>query len=161
MPGYAPGVSINVMIGRPKFLRQPHQTQRFAIAFRIGHAKVALHALLQRAPFLMADDHNRQVVEASETAYDGPIVRKSAISVEFLKVPAEKIDIVENGWALRVTGELRALPRSELTVQIRLFLREAGLEFAQFFLNGLPSRIRPDNFSIFSSISRSGFSNSK
>ena len=80
---------MNVMIGPAEFLRHLHEAQGLAIAFRIGHPEVPLHAFLEGLALLMADDHDRPVVEAGEAADDGAVIAERAVAVEFVKVPED------------------------------------------------------------------------
>ncbi len=41
MPGYAPGVSRNVMTGRPNLAASLHRAQRLAVALGLRHAEIA------------------------------------------------------------------------------------------------------------------------
>ena len=60
-----------------------------------------------------------------------------------------------------MAGELGALPGSQLAVELMFDLREFRPQLADFILGiGFPGR-RDASFSIFSSISRIGFSNSR
>ena len=93
-------------------LRQLHESQRLAIALGLRHAVVAPHALLRVASFLMADQHHRAPVEARRSADDGEIVAVHAIAMQLLEVREDLADIVERVRALRMTRELRDLPRA-------------------------------------------------
>ena len=78
------------MIGRLKLRGKLHQAQRFAIAFRLGHAEVAQQLLLGIAAFLLADDHHGLAVEVGHAADDGgssPKKRSPCSSSKSVKMP--------------------------------------------------------------------------
>jgi hypothetical protein len=94
-PGYAPGVSMNVMSGRRNRSGEPHETQRLAITLGLRHAVVAAHALLGVATLLVADEHHGSVVETRGAADDGEVVAVHAVAVQFVEVLEDEPGVVE------------------------------------------------------------------
>ena len=110
IPGYAPGVSISVISGKPNFSARCMSRKTLAITLGPRHAVVAPHALFGVATFLMADDDDRLVVEPRQAADEGMVVGVHAIAVQLLKIGEALVDIVERVRPLRVTRELSDLP---------------------------------------------------
>src|SRR6202040_2416641 len=76
-----------------EFLRDFHRAQSFAIAFRIGHAKVAVYLLLGVARFLVANDHDLFTVEAGHAADQRGVVSEAAISVDLTPVGKDALNV--------------------------------------------------------------------
>ena len=77
----------------------------------------------------MTEKNDPLLIESGETANEGAVLPKGAISAELKKFGGPLAQVVEQVGALGVTNNLDALPRSE--VSINLF---AGSQ--QFFLQG-------------------------
>ena len=81
--------------------------------------------------------------------------------MEFQKATAEFVDVIEGAGALGMTGELGPLPGGQGAVELMLdlgeFLRNLRISSC---VEALPE-LAAASFSIFSSISRIGFSNSR
>ena len=101
-----------------EFLGETHQALGLAIAFRTRHAEVAQRALLRVAALLMADHHAGLAVETREAADDRQVVRIVAVAVQFVEIGEQLVHVVERVRALRMTGDLRNLPRRQVRVQI-------------------------------------------
>ena len=112
IPGYAPGVSISVISGKPNFSARCMSRKRLAVTFGPRHAVVAPHALFRVAAFLMADDDDGLAVEARQAADERMIVGVHAVAVQLLEIGEALVDVVERVRPLRVTRELRDLPRA-------------------------------------------------
>jgi hypothetical protein len=78
----------------------------------------------------MADDEHGPALEAREAAYDGGIVAKRAVAMQFGKIGEEQADEIKRVGPLRMPGQLRALPgadmREEFAAQLRNLLAELG-----------------------------------
>src|SRR4029079_4443408 len=105
-----------------ELFRQLHEAQRLAIPFRVGHAEVSLHALFEGFAFLMTDNHHGAVVEPGESSHDGPSTSKNTIAMQLKKVSRQLSDIVQGAWTLRMSGQLRSLPGSQIFVEFVLGL---------------------------------------
>ena len=68
-----------------KFRGELHHAQGFAIAFRLGLAKIPSHALLGVAPFLMANHRHRATMKLRQSGDHRLIVAKRAVAVQFHK----------------------------------------------------------------------------
>lgn len=127
MPGYAPGVSTNVKIGRPNF-GETHQALGLAIAFRTRHPEVARGALLRVTALLVTDHHARMAAEAREAADDRHVVRECAVAVQLVKIGKQFRNVIERVRTLRMPRDLRDLPRRQVRVevfrQLLAFLRQ-------------------------------------
>ena len=75
----------------------------------LSHAEIAAAALFKRAALLVADTTS-SCRQTGQTANDRFIIGKSAVSVEFMEVRKDRIDIVERVRALRMASHKRALP---------------------------------------------------
>ena len=95
-----------------------HQTQGFAVALGLAHAKVAQGALFGVAPFLLANDHARVTIEARQAAHNGKVVGKVAIAVHLQKISEDFPYIVQRVRALGMAGDFRHLPRRQIAVDV-------------------------------------------
>ena len=87
-----------------------HQAQCLAIAFGLGHAVVAAHALLGIAPLLLADDHDGRPSMPRQAADDGQVVAEHAVAMQLGEIRADHVDVVERIGPARMARELRDLP---------------------------------------------------
>lgn len=106
-----------------------HEAEGFAVAFGVGHAEVAGEVFAGVSTLLLGNDHDGFAVEEGGAADEGLIVPKGAVSVELLKIGKDGLNVVEGVGALRVAGELDALPSGE-----------AGIDFLLLFLDALLDR---------------------
>jgi hypothetical protein len=74
--------------------------------------------LLGVAAFLMPDHHARFAVEPREAADDGGIVGESTVAVQLFEAFENAVRVVERVRPLRMTRDLRDLPRAELAVDV-------------------------------------------
>src|SRR3984885_5134048 len=93
-------------------LRHLHQPQCLAIALGFGHAVIAPHSLLGVAALLVADQHHRYALDPRQSADDGQVVAVHAVAVQFVPVGENHGHIVEGIRTLRMTRQLRDLPRT-------------------------------------------------
>jgi len=77
----------------------------------MGHAEVALDALLGGAALAVADDHHFVVAEAGHAAGYGGIVAKGAIPVNLAEIGKDSLDEVHGVGPLRVAGCFNFRPR--------------------------------------------------
>ena len=98
--------------------------------------KFSLHPLFERLPFLMADDHDGPIVEASEASDDGTIVTERTVPMKLTEIPEEITDVIEGTGPLGMSGKLRALPRSEFVVEGIFDLGQLHPQLADLFLGG-------------------------
>src|SRR5712691_10462354 len=97
--------------------REMHHAQGFAITFGFRLAKIACQALLRVSAFLMTDDGHGPSVIFPETRYNGLIVSISAVAVQLDKIGKQQPNEVERIRTLWVSGNMRALPRSQVRVK--------------------------------------------
>ena len=117
-----------------ELLGQPHQAQRLPVPFRIGHAEVSIHALLQRFALLVAYHDDRAAIEAGKAADDRMIVGEGAISVQFNKAIAQAADVVQSRGPLQMTCDLCTLPSRQARIDLGLQLMESRPELIEIFL---------------------------
>src|ERR1700730_7822417 len=103
--------------GLPELRPELHEAQGLAIAFRVRHAEVPRDVLAGVAALLVAEGDHGLPLEAAEPAHDGLVVAEDAIAVELDEVVEEEAEEVEGVRTLRVTGELRALPRGHVAIE--------------------------------------------
>jgi hypothetical protein len=148
MPGNAPGVSMRVMTGRPNFSASLHQAHRLAISFGVGAAEVAFEVFLGIAALLVADDHHPLAADAGESAGHGSIIADVAVAMELAEIGESERDVIEHERAVRVTGDLHALPWGEVFVNPGTCFRELGLHHGDLgrHVDVLGSRFGPEFF---------------
>ena len=93
-----------------ELVRQPHQPQRLAVAFRMGRTKIAQDVFLGLATFLRADDHDLVVVQPRQTADHRPVVAKQSVTVQFGEIVEGHLQIIQCVGSLGMAGQLHALP---------------------------------------------------
>src|SRR5205823_9987710 len=103
-------------------------------SFRIGHAEVSIHALLQRFALLVAYHDDRAAIEAGKAADDRMIVGEGAISVQFNKAIAQAADVVQSRGPLQMTCDLCTLPSRQARIDLGLQLMESRPELVEIFL---------------------------
>src|SRR5437867_5506825 len=107
--------SVDESENRPaEFFCNFHDAERFAVAFRLGHAEIAIQLLLRISSLLVADEADRRVRHESETAHDRGIVTKVAVAVDFDELVADVLDVIEEVRTLRMTCKLYLLVRRKV-----------------------------------------------
>ena len=106
--------------GQAELLGEFHQAEGLAVALGLGHAEIADDVLLGVPTLLLGNDHDGAALEEGGATDQCPVVVKLAVAVELLKVGAEGADVVEGVGALGVAGDLHALPRGEVGVDVPL-----------------------------------------
>ena len=139
--------------------RELHQPERLAVALGVRHAEVARDVLAGVAPLLVADHHHRLAVEAGEAAHDRLVVAEDAVAVQLDAVLEQQADEVERVRALRVPGDLGALPGGQARVDRCCWRASRSSSFAISSRAASGSSEARSSAMRFSS-SRSGFSNS-
>ena len=125
-PGYAPAVSMSVMIGQAEFVRQPHQAQRLAIAFGMGGTEIAQDVFLGVAALLRADDHDAVFAQFGKAADHGAVFGKQPVAVQFLKIGESGLDVIQRVGPLGMAGQLDALPGGEVRENLPPGFRRAS-----------------------------------
>ena len=87
-----------------------HTTERFPVAFRLGHGEVPLELLLGVAALLMADYHYRLALEEAVAAHYGGVVTVGPVAVDFLEIGDEPLEVVKGMGTLGMASELDSLP---------------------------------------------------
>src|SRR5579885_3045875 len=116
-------------------LRQPHQPQSLAIALGLRHAVIAPHTLLRIAALLMADDHHRATVDASQPPHDRLVIGEHSIAVQLAELRAERSRVVQGVRTPGMTRELRDLPGSEARENAGRELPALGLQARDLLLD--------------------------
>src|SRR5205823_9454734 len=101
-----------------EFFGNFHGAQRLAVAFGIGHAKVAVHLLLGVAGLLMPHDHDLLAVEIRHPAHDRRIVSKTAVPVEFAPAGENTLNVVQGVRTLRMTGKFGLSPCLDVGINL-------------------------------------------
>jgi orotidine-5'-phosphate decarboxylase len=83
----------------------------------------------------MADHHARLAVEARQAANDGMVVRVTAVTMQFLEVGENQVDVVQGIGPLRMPRDQGALPRRELGVDLFGQALVFGIETGNFLGN--------------------------
>ena len=90
-----------------------HQPHRLAVTTGRGHAEVAGDVLLGVATLLLAEQHHRLVADAADATDQGLVIGAAAITMEFVPLIGEHLDVIEGAGALGVAGHLDFLGRGE------------------------------------------------
>ena len=102
-----------------ELLGELHQAECLPVAFRIGHAEVAVLAELGVGALLLANEHDGQVVDHAESAHHGLVVLAVAVPVEFHEPAVRQgLDVVQGVGPVGVAGNLHALPRAQVGVDL-------------------------------------------
>ncbi len=86
--------------GTAEFFRLFHQTQGFAIAFRVGRAEIPTDPFFCRPPLFNADDGDGAALQERHAAHDGGVVGKSPVAVQFEEIGENVLNIGEAGGAV-------------------------------------------------------------
>ena len=97
--------------GSTEFLGNLHAAKRLAIALGMGHAEVALHALLRGAALAVADHQHFVIAEPRHAARHRGIVAKGAIPVNLAEIREDPLDKVHGVRPLGMARRLNSLPR--------------------------------------------------
>ena len=95
-----------------------HEAQRFAVALGLAHAKVTQSALFGVTPFLLAQHHTSLAIEAGQTAHDGQVICKVAVTVHLHKIGEDAVDVIESVRTLGVTRNFGDLPGAQVAVNV-------------------------------------------
>ena len=107
-----------------------HLFHRFAIAFGMGAAEVALVPLFERFAFLMADEHHLEFVELREAGAEGAVVAEELVAVQLNELVEHQVDVVGEHWSFRMAGDANRFPRVEILVNRPHRLGELLAQFA-------------------------------
>ena len=77
----------------------------------MGAAVVALVALLEVVPLLVADEHHAEVAQPREPGTQSAVVAKGTVAVQFHEVVEDELDVVQELRPLGMAGHFDALPR--------------------------------------------------
>ena len=83
----------------------------------------------------MADDHERALVDARQPADDGAVVRVHAVTVQFVELAADGVDVIKRVGPVRVARELGDLPGRETGEDAHRELPALGLQPADLVLD--------------------------
>jgi len=120
--------------GKAKAVGQAHQAKGFTVAFGVGAAEVAHEVLFGVATFLMAEKNDPLLIESGETADEGAVFPKGAITAQLKKFGGSLAEVIEQVGALGVTNNLDALPRGKVPVNLFSGDRPLFLQGADFQL---------------------------
>ena len=112
-----------------KFLRQFHQSQSFAIAFRVSHSEIAHLPRLCVDPFLLAYHHRCLSIQRCKATYHGFIVLHISIAIQLDKICCHFFNILQRVWPIRVATQLYFLPTAEMLCNFFSLFKYARLEF--------------------------------
>jgi hypothetical protein len=87
-------------------LGEPHRAHRLAVALGMRHAEVAVRPLLDVAPLLVADEHDRLALEPPEPRHDRGVVGPYLVAVQLDPVREQSLDVIER---VRPVGVARQL----------------------------------------------------
>src|SRR5262249_1702183 len=110
-----------------------HQAYRFAIAFRPRHAEIVLEAAFGARSFLVADHANALAVKSAEAADDGLVLAEFTVAGERGKISDEAVDEIETVRPLRMSRDLRLLPRCQIGIDLLQRRSGLGLDTTDFF----------------------------
>ena len=129
-------MSTSVITGSPK--RSAMSMSRIALRYPSGRAMPKLRSIrrLGVVALLMADHHDRLVVEPREAAHHGMVVREVAVAGQRGEFPEQLLDVVAAMRAVRVPRHLAFLPGRQPLVEVaehvaRLLVESGGLLLAR------------------------------
>ena len=107
-----------------EFLCLFHQTQRFTIAFRIGHTKITLDLFFQIPAFLLTNDRHRPAFKKSDTAHDGRVILYPPVPMKLHKILKNVFDIIKTCRTIHFSGNPHSVPctKFHMSFASRLFL---------------------------------------
>ena len=82
------------------------------------HPEVAVEIVLGIAALLVTDDHDADAVEPRPSADDGRIVPVQPVAVQLDEVGEHGVDVVEWVRAAGMAGDLHALHRREIAIDL-------------------------------------------
>ena len=118
--------------GQPKTVRQLHQADGLAVAFRRRHAEIVGHALVGVGALFMADDHHRAATESGQAADDRLVLAEGAVTGEGGKILHQAVDIMGGVGTVGVAGNLGFLPRRQFFVGLPKLPVDLALEALDF-----------------------------
>src|SRR6202044_1500539 len=80
-----------------------HKTKSFAVAFGFCLSEIAGQALFGVPSFLVPHYHYRLSVKTRHASYDGRVIAKVSIAVQFREVRKQQANEVERVWPLWMT----------------------------------------------------------
>src|SRR6186997_836158 len=101
-------------------LRDFHHAHSLPVALGVRHPEVSARSLVDVAPLLLADDHDRLAAETPEAGDERRVLGASPVAVQLDKVLEESLDVVEGVRALRVARQVDGPPD--------LLVRRLGLD---------------------------------
>ena len=119
---------------QPELVRQPHQPQRFAIAFRMRRAEIAQDVLLGVPAFLRANHHHFMPAEAGKPADHRPVLREQPVAVQLAEVGKGRFEVIQRERPLRMPGNLDPVPGAEVGEDLALGFLQLLLDQANFLL---------------------------
>ena len=99
-----------------KFFAQPHQSQRFAVAFRMGAAKISHHIFLGVASLLVSDDDAPLAIERGETTRHCSIIGKTPVAMQFNPIRKTSFHVIQSERTLGMARYLDTLPGREIAI---------------------------------------------
>jgi len=81
----------------------------------MGHSKIAPQIFFRIVALLLADDHDRLLIQKSESAKSRQIIAESAVPMNFEKIGEYPLDMIRNIGPLGMAGNLNPFPGSQFT----------------------------------------------
>ena len=104
--------------GQIELFPEPHNPKGLAVALRISTTKIALHVFLGVASLLLRDDDTAMRTKPGQAARHRLIVAKDSIAMQLHPLGETAPDVIERKWALHMPGDLDALPRGQVVVNL-------------------------------------------
>src|SRR5918993_2585549 len=103
--------------GAAELLRQPHPPERLAVTLRLRITEVPEDLLLGvAAPLVVPDNEHRHALVEGGARHDGVIVSEPSITMDLDEIAEQETGVLEHARPGRVTSNLYALPRRQVTV---------------------------------------------
>ncbi len=126
--GIGPGGIDKADDGQAKFIGQPHQAKRLAIALGMGETEVVADVLLGIVALLVADDDHLLAADFRQAADQRKVIAEATVAAQFREVGGDDLEVVERIGSRRMTHDLHPLPGRQAGVDARPFLLELGLK---------------------------------
>ena len=102
--------------GKAELGREPHDSQRFAVALGVGTTEISKNIFLRVAPLLVRHHRNGTSVDFGQPAGHRRIVTEEAVAVQLGEVFKAQPKVIKGKWSCRVAGDLHPLPGGKVLV---------------------------------------------
>ena len=114
--------------GQPHALGKLHLTQRFAVAFGVRTAEVALQAFLRRTALTVPYEHESPFADTPEAGHDRRVVAVGFVPVQLDEIVESFTDVVPSDRSIGMPRHRDLVPRRNALVRVGEPLAELAPE---------------------------------